>query len=258
MTRSDGTPRGGLSPFEREKLLAGREARPDGSLSEADRKRLESERAAGEGFLARFPDWNSLRAKSTGTAGDARAGSVPFPRSHRLAAFRGPMAYALAACLALLLVPAILMRLPDSRGGARDFTPKGGAFFVLRINGRTMDKDRVVPARPGDTLQFAVHHDSPIRYSLYYRDDGGPWQAYLEPRAAAQDRAPEGEPVAHSIILEPGWSEERIAAIAAPAGPGFDGDWKACLEPGSPAKPGFCHRLGVEFFVLSNAKGTAP
>jgi hypothetical protein len=244
MMRSDGTPRGGLSPFEREKLLAGREARDSGSLSEADRKRLEEERAAGEAFLARFPDWKTLQARMPGPSAAA------LPGRRRLVVFRKPMAYALAACLALLLVPAILMHFPDSRPGARDFTVKGGAFFVLRINGRA------VPARPGDTLQFVLHHDAPVRYSLQYRDDGGPWQAYLGPRPAAKAHAPEGEPVSHSIVLEPGWTEERIAAIAAPAE--AEGDWTACLEPGSAPKPDLCRHLIVDYFVLANAKEIAP
>lgn len=230
----------GPAPFRLEMALAGLEKTPAGDTAPD----LAKAREDGEAFLRKYPTWKAL------DAGVRKRGETRVPPAGKLLPFRPRPWLALAAILALCLIPVRLM-LPGKAAEGPELTPKGAGRFSLLVGGRPADPTRETPVRSGDTAQLFLHNDGPLHYAVFFRDDGGPWELYFASAGEAA-ASPLGAPLRNSIVLGTGWRYEEIAAVAGSQAPGAVA--RDCLPaslPGATANfPAHCRDLTVQFFRL--------
>lgn len=239
------------APFRMEKRLAGLEETP--ASAKAEVRNLSTQ---GDQFLARYPTWKSLDDAVENKRSAEAAARVPKSAGPKALPFRPRAWLALAAGFLLCLVSARLVFGPGKQRES-DLAVKGEPFFTMLINGRPGTADRDNPAAPGDTVQIFLHHDNPLHYALFYRDDGGPWELYFASEGAPQGSL-RGEPLRHAIVLDTGWRVQEMAALAGAQPPGGVG--RDCL-PGSPSErparkaeaPRHCREISLNLFRFKRA-----
>lgn len=104
--------------------------------------------------------------------------------------------------------------------GAEDLTAKGGlaapsleaARFLLFRNGAPVEADTLA-ARAGDTLQLGIVSARAVHYSVLYRDDGGPLEAYFPPDPGRRAGSSRGENLPNSLVLDAGWAVETLYCL---------------------------------------------
>jgi hypothetical protein len=167
---------------------------------------LREAQAARDAFAARYPSLEYLKATRR-----ARSPQAPAGFSDRMRAWWKAVSARPAPVLAVLLLLAILIPRLPWKPAPPDLSAKGAARIVLFLDGKSVGD--TVACRPGDTLQLGIVSERPVHYAILYRDDEGPLLAYMDEGRGTPLGKPGGENVPHSLILNPGWSRERLYGI---------------------------------------------
>lgn len=189
---------GEASPQDRSAVEAHAEACPDCAAM------LRDATAARDAFAEKYPTWKYFAATRR-----ARSGRAPVKNRWR-ALWDAVSARPVVAMAALLILAIVAVRLPW-RPAPSDLSAKGALKFYLFVNGRAAGD--TVPCKPGDTLQLGIVADKPVHFAVLYRDDEGALQAYMDEGQGEPLGNPQGENLPHSLILEQGWSRERLYCI---------------------------------------------
>lgn len=169
--------------------------------------------ATAEGFAAKYPSPEYL----SGTRRSKRNSPEKAPsRWERILGYLGGARGLRPAFAALILLVAagVVHRLSLPKADSDAFTAKGGPSFYLFLNGKQVLRDTVF-CKPSDTLQLGITSSEPVYYAVLYRDDDGVVRPYMAAAGPDSRRigAPNGENLPNSLVLDRGWTRERLYCI---------------------------------------------
>ena len=220
-----------------EKRLAGLEGRPASAEAEVEMRRLKTQ---GDQFLARYPTWKSL--------GDAVEDKRSAEAAARVPASAGPKALPVppprlagpgrrSPPLPGFRAAGLWARKASGVGSRR----QGRTFFTATCLSAASRARRAAITRrpPGTQWQIFLHHDTPLHYAVFYRDDGGPWELYFASEGAS-----------------PGSSAESLFGTPSCSIPdGAFRKWRRWREPGLPGGEG---RVGLRRFLRRKVLRVKP
>ena len=191
---------GESSPQDRSALETHAEACPDCAAM------LREATSARDAFAEKYPTWKYFAATRR-----VRSARAPVPLKNRWRSLWDAVSARPAVAIAALLILAIVaVRVPWGPSPS-DLSAKGALKFYLFVNGEAAGD--TVSCKPGDTLQLGIVADKPVHFAVLYRDDEGALQAYMDEGRGEPRGTPQGENLPHSLILEQGWSRERLYCI---------------------------------------------
>ena len=191
---------GEAAPTERVALEAHAETCPDCAAL------LRDALAARDAFAAKYPSLEYFKATRRFRSGQV----APVGAFDRLRALWERVSARPLLAFALILLAVVAVRSPW-RSAPSDLSAKGAVKFALFVNGKAAGDS--VACKAGDTLQLGIVADRPVHYAVFYRDDEGPLETYMDEGRGSPLGNPGGENLPHSLILNQGWAHERLYCI---------------------------------------------